>query len=323
MRGGRVPVSADLGVTFAGGMAVAAVRLAAMTSRWLIALSWTAASAARAEPSPVEKTALAVLEQQVIAVRTPRGLLAALSPDTVVLGNGSFALASDRNAPAVAQTISRLPIIQTFITRFSAGSRGDVLWIDADVTFADGGGCGASTARIVELGALERGRWHPLAVAFTSTSGLAAAGDELAPAAQEPLTTYLGSQSALDDALRDDPSTAVIVAPGQGTGELAHGRDAGRHVLAPFHDRRIAINSAIEVHGRGWGFASGVLTMGAGPHGDGAPLVARAVVFAILDHQRWSVVAVQMTTDAPRDAPPCPAFTDPIPLPDQLINIEP
>ena len=295
--------------------------------KWLslLAMAWFGESAARAQPNASEKIALALLEQQLVAIQGPNGLSAALPPDAVVLGNGRFALAGDANGAAVARTIAHAPVLQTAISRFSVGARDDVMWIDADVTFFDGSGCGATDTRMFELAVSERGQWRPVAVAFASTSELATAGDELAAPARGPLTTDLGSVRTLEDALRDDPTVAVAVSSSRGTGELAHGPDASRRLLASLQDRTIAIRSAIEVHGGRWGFASGELAVGADPHGNGAALAARAIVFAVLDHQRWSVVAADIQTDAPGPAPPCRItdITGVVPLADQLRTIEP
>lgn len=101
----------------------------------LVALAVPATS--HAEESPAER-ARAVLEKQLAWVGDSKAFLGTLEPDALILGNGSFTLASGANAAAIIATLgasarTKEPVRGARLTRIDAGGIENVAWISADV----------------------------------------------------------------------------------------------------------------------------------------------------------------------------------------------
>lgn len=235
-------------------------------------------STAHADPASIAR---AIVVDQLGALHAPQAFIATLAPNAVILGNGSFALASSSNAPAVVATMMRPPLTQTFVNSVDAGEADGALWFSANVIFADASGCGGTDARLVELAVVDHDRWSVVAVSFASTSELTAPGDVLDRPHPGPLTSYLGSFTALEDALRDDRSAMVAV----GDTAFGLGRGEARHALEPLHADGGTITQAIEVHRPRWGFAFGSLAI----PGDRS---AQVMLVAIPEGRFWTPVAV-------------------------------
>jgi hypothetical protein len=265
----------------------------------LLATVVALSSVAHADPASIART---LVSNQLAALRSPQAFIATLAPNAMILGNGSFAIASSSNATAVVSTLLRGPVTQTVLNRVDAGGSGSAVWLSAELIFIDASGCGGTDARLVELAVADRDRWSVVAVSFTSNSGLTAPTDVLARPRPGPLTTYLASFTALTDALRDDSSTAVAVGGKNRPDIFGLGRDAARRALEPLHAQDVSVTNAIEVHGAGWGFAFGSLAIA----GDSARS-AQVLLVAIPDGQTWRVVAVHVIEpDADASArPPC------------------
>jgi len=131
-----------------------------------------------------EQRARAVLDDQLAAVNDPSALAARLAPDTLVFGNGSFALAGGPNGGAVLATLAAsdvLPAIMWQVDGIAAGGDDDATWLVADVTFVHRARLGRSLprvtrARIVELIAAGR----VTAFGFATSTNRSAPGDALA-----------------------------------------------------------------------------------------------------------------------------------------------
>lgn len=265
-----------------------------MSVRGIVVLVLAASSVAHAEPSAVERSARAIVESQLAAAGSPQAFLATMSPDAVILGNGSFAVARDSNAAAIAGTLIRAPLLESILVRIDADGSDGALWLTADVAFMDANGCGETDARFVELAVADHGKWRVVAMSFTSTSDLTAAGDELGGPHTGPLLDYVASPHKVDEALRDGSTTMAVVGDVHQLGDIGVGRDRARRVLAPLRDRDVKVASAVEVRGKTWGFAAGDIMLGA--------TEARVLLVAVQEDRRWKVVAMHVMRAAGREA---------------------
>jgi len=298
-------------------------------ARWWIGIAVAAATgtAFAAGPSPSQR-GRAVVARQLAALDDPAAFVATLAPDALILGNGSFSLASGTNAPEIVRTLSatrsRLPVIHTDVKRLDAGGNADVVWFTADVEIVRGeraepgallprksgrAGRDVTTARLTELVAADAGTWSVVALAFQSTPGASAPTDALAAPGTGRLTAAIASLRDLDRALSDEATTTVVGI----CGELGIGPAAAHRVLAPWRERETKLTSAIEIRTKTWGLAAGELAI-AGASSRAAPIDVKLLVFAIPDRRDWNVVVVSAVRRVPSQpdtfidpsAPPCP-----------------
>lgn len=284
-----------------------------MVRWWIgIAVAMATGSAFAAGPSPSQR-GRAVVALQLAAPDDPAAFMATLAPDALILGNGSFSLASGTNAPEIVRTLSaarsRLPVIHTDVMRLDAGGNANVVWFTADVEIVRGvrpqpdtllprkSGRAArhvTTARLTELVVADAGTWSVVALAFQSTPGASAPTDALAAPGTGPLTTVIASLRDLDRALSDDTTTTAVGI----CGELGVGPAAAHRVHAPLRDREIKPASAIEIRTKTWGLAAGNLAI-ARTSSRAAPIEVKLLVFAIPDRHDWNVVVASAVQRVP------------------------
>jgi hypothetical protein len=221
-----------------------------------------------------EETARAGLEAQLAALGDPRAFVATLAPDTLIIGNGSFALAGAPSAlPIVGAFLpSRAlgPVGVAKVTRLTADATDRAIWLDADVALGTmqvrrygSVMVPVATAHVVELVVADGASWKVAALAYSSPLCLRAPGDTLGAPGNGALTKLLASPWLFHEDWR-------------------------------YRDARV--ERAIEVRGDGWGFAAGDVAIGGDPHAWWEKgLLVHALVVAIPDRDgKWQVVAVHV-----------------------------
>jgi hypothetical protein len=226
-----------------------------------------AASTSRAA-TPAERAAT-VLSAQLSVVTDPRALVATLAPDAVILGNGSVALARGPEAEAIAATlVGDVPVMSASIARLDASGTNDAVWLTADVTLLRSGprgrrGAWATSERIVELIAHRGASWQVVAFAFASSTRKQAASAVLPVPGGGPLASWLASPGVYRD---------------------------------EWKDRTARVAGALEVHGDGWGFALGDVTIDRDAHAwwKDAHRVCALVIGVPKRGANWQVVALHV-----------------------------
>ena len=273
----------------------------------------TAAGTAHADRPALDETARAIVTAQLAASMSPDAILATLTPDAIIMGNGSIAVASDSNAAAaVLGTLGRAPGVQTYLSRLEAGGTSDVMWFAADVALVGGYDevCGTDV-QLLEVATVERGSWRVVALSFVSSSNATTTGDRLGPPRAGVLAQVMESPYKLYGALRDDRSTMVLLGNLGNRARLALGRDDARRAFEFLRDRSAKLDGAVEVRRDRWGFAVGEVVISADPHaGTSTSARAQLLLVGVRDGARWDIAALHVILpEDPRTltepSPPC------------------
>lgn len=272
-----------------------------MARGWgFLAVLGVAGSAQAGSLAPAAR-ARAVVDAQLAAITDPIAFRALLAPDTLIIGNGSVAVAEHANAAAIVALLgaspSQLPVLETEVTRLDAGGTVDAVWLTADITFLHAVRFGRtvtrdlSSARLTELVVADGAGWKVAALAFDSTAGTTAPGDALPAASTGPLTALLGSPYKLDAAVRDDPTTLATL-----RGDRVVGAAEVHRLLAPWRYRDAKTSAAFELRAKSWGFVIADVAIAGDSHLSRDPeLHTRILLCAIADADRWRIVALHAT----------------------------
>jgi hypothetical protein len=226
-------------------------------------------TAATSHADTPEDRARNVLTMQLTAIADPHALVATLSPDAVIFGNGSVALAHGPDAEAIAATLAGdAPVVWTSILRLDAAGTVDAVWWTADVRLMRRAPQGRRSGwitneRIVELLVADGPSWRVAVFAFASSSQQRAPSATLAAAGDGPLTKALAQPGMYDD---------------------------------DWKYRRARVERAIETHGGGWGFALADVAIDQDEHAWWKHAQRlRALAIAVPDRDaKWRVVALHV-----------------------------